>query len=698
MITLSLLGVLLLARVAALLGHAVPLSWWSPAAFLWQDVLVVLLFAGWEWLTRRRPAWTWTAYGLMAVYAALNVPLLRLLSSPLTVPMLRATRGALADSIFHQLTGETMAIILGLTAAAVLLPFLLRGIKLRPWPRAGLIAAGCLLVALGPPAARRVDTNGLNRNPVVALLDTSRPRLESRPGAVQDWRQSPISIPASIRKESGGANLSRFQSLARGRHVLLILLESAGAEYLKPYGADEDPMPNLTALAGESILFEHAYSVYPESIKGLLSILCSRYPAFDTSAESCARLRTPALAGRLARAGYRTALFHSGRFMYLGMESVVKGRGFQTLEDAGDIGGNHESSFGVEDEATVDRMLGWIDSLSPGEKFFVTYVPVAGHHPYSTPGPRPYPERTELDRYRNALHYGDSVLGKLFDGLKARHLYEHSLIIVLGDHGEAFGQHEGNYGHTMFLYEENLHVPFLIAAPGLIREPVRLARVASLIDTAPTVLNLLGLPIPPEFQGRSLLVEKRECLALFDTDYSLGLLGLRDGRWKFIYELETGRAKLFDLKSDPDEATNLAGANARRVTVYRDHLRQWAEAQRSLTLQPLSGGAWKKAWAGQKRLGRRGRLAGFLRAGLLRLRLAWERFPFFSGVSFSHSAERRRNSALWGPCAATMCSWRPNGTFCLQIGQFTMFAMTERCIHKRLSGPQPDGFRPFSQA
>jgi hypothetical protein len=82
-------------------------------------------------------------------------------------------------------------------------------------------------------------------------------------------------------------------------------------------------------------LFENAYSVYPESIKGLFSVLCSRYPAFDTRAEDYARIRTPSIAEVLAGDGCRTALFHSGRFMYLGMNAVIQRRGFETLGGRG---------------------------------------------------------------------------------------------------------------------------------------------------------------------------------------------------------------------------------------------------------------------------------------------------------------------------------------------------------------------------
>jgi hypothetical protein len=71
-------------------------------------------------------------------------------------------------------------------------------------------------------------------------------------------------------------------------------------------------------------------------------------------------------------------------------------------------------------------------------------------------------------------------------------------------------------------------------------------------------------------------------MALFCTDYSIGLLGLRDGDWKVIHELETGRSRLFDLRTDPEEQHDLSKLHAERTEVCRDHLLRWAAAQKYL--------------------------------------------------------------------------------------------------------------------
>ena len=151
----------------------------------------------------------------------------------------------------------------------------------------------------------------------------------------------------------------------------------------------------------------------------------------------------------------------------------------------------------------------------------------------------------------------------------------------MGDHGEAFGQHDGNYGHTFQIFEENIHVPLLIAAPGLIPNQIRSRQVVSLIDTTPGVLDLVGIPTSGRHQGRSLL-DPSARLAFFFADYSLGLLGLRDGDRKLIYEVDSNHSQLFDLIRDPGESLDLSAKQNGLTRWYVDNLRSWIAAQRAL--------------------------------------------------------------------------------------------------------------------
>jgi len=564
----SLLVVFILAKLAMLAGHHVQFSWWSPFAYFWQDAAVMLIFAAIELCLGSRSLIAWALYTCLALYAAINIPVTRAMGTPLTWPMWRAAGGTLADSMWHYVTWLNILLCASVLSAALVAPCILGRISLRP-----LIAALLILVLLGPAAVSRVDTLGLERNAWTALVLSALPHVPTRASAAD--RRTPT---FDHTRDDG---LAFRRGAAAGRNIVLVSLESTAAQYLGVYGARPDVMPNLSRLSRSAIVFENAYAVYPESIRGLFSILCSAYPAFDSAPEMYAHAPCQSVAEVLSGSGYRTALFHSGRFMYLGMEEVIRNRGFQTLADAGDIGGRHNSSFGVDEPSTVARILSWIDALPPRTRFFVTYLPIAGHHPYDTPEPGPFPEHDEFSLYRNALHYGDASLGTLIRGLEARGLDRNTLWIILGDHGEAFGQHDGNFGHTFYLYEENVHVPFLIAAPGLIPQPVRSSKIVSLVDTAPTILELAGLSAPQGYQGRSML-DGTPRMALFFADYSLAMLGLRDGPRKFIYELDSGRSKLFDLAHDPAEKIDLVLQYGEQAHRYAQDLRSWSAAQKHL--------------------------------------------------------------------------------------------------------------------
>jgi hypothetical protein len=573
----SVLLALAIARMAMLAGHDLQRSWWSPFAYLWHDAAIALLFAAMDRRLRVRPRMAWTLYALVVAYIVINVPITRVMSTPMTWTMWRAAGGALSDSILLYVTLPNVLWIVTIVTAAAVGPLadqvLNRTLGHAGNPSRVLMAFLVAIVGLGPLAGVRVDTHGLERNAWSALIVSALPRLSASASSA-DWR-----LPRSS-DAAGVDDLRHLRGAAAGRNVIFVSLESTAAQYLGLYGAAPDVAPNLSALARSGVVFDNAYAVYPESIKGLFSTLCSVYPAFDRTIESDARGPCRSIAAILGSAGYRAALFHSGRFAYLGMDAVVRGRGYDVLADAGDIGGNHESSFGVDDRSTVDRMLAWIDGIPHGVPFFLTYLPIAGHHPYEVPARGPFPTGDEFGRYRNALRYGDTVLGHLMAELRARGLEANTVWLLMGDHGEAFGQHDGNFGHTLQLYDENVHVPFVLAAPGLIARQIRSTRVISTIDAAPTLLDALGLTPNDSYQGRSVL-DDRPRMALFFADYSLGLLGLRDGRRKYIYELESGRSRLFDVERDPREMHNVTESNPEAAQWYQQRLRHWSAAQKA---------------------------------------------------------------------------------------------------------------------
>lgn len=565
------------ARVPVLGG---PSAARQAAAGVWQDLALALAFglvAGLllalaagraASIQRAADGLVWTAYAAVAFWLALNLPAALLLGGPLTWPMLAGAGAALADSVAMVLSWSRVLGLAIVLFAAALLPRWLR--SWRPGMPTVLLLAALLLVGLlgsrlAPPPG------GGHRNAMVALVTTAW-RSAAAAAAVQGIPPDDrVSLPA----EGPSADLRVLEGRAKGRNIVWVVLESTGAAYLRPYGAAEDVMPRLTRLAQQGIVFEQAYTVYPESVKGLYSLLCSRETAAYQQAADYAARRRPCtdLAGVLRDAGYATRLYHSGRFAYLGMHDIVADRGFDRLLDAGDIGGPYVSSFGTDDGATVDRILSDLDQRTPGRPFFLMVLPIAGHHPYESPGqgPRPFGEEDNFHRYLSDLAMGDASLGRLIDGFDARGLGRETLWVISGDHGEAFEQHPGNVVHSLFVYEENVRVPLIIAAPGLTDRgdlPRRAPQVASLIDVAPTVLALLGGAVPADWRGRSLLPPLAG-VARFYTDHTTWQSGLRQDHWKYILDHDRGSGQLFDLRVDPGELTDVAARYPERAARYR---------------------------------------------------------------------------------------------------------------------------------
>lgn len=568
---------------------------WTTVALVAEDLWVTLGFAlcvaAVALIARRRPARASlaafsvaTLYVAIAAWSAVNVPVARLLSMPLTYAFLHATGSALGDSVATAATPSNMGVPVLLLAGSLAFARWVRPrLRLHRSAVAVIGAIVMVMLALAPAARRQIELSGLGRNAVWVLAETTAARWWTA-----RHRERP-SLAAAVCAPDGPApsdppfdadpTVAAWLASARGRSIVWVILESTGARSLGVYGnTAQDAMPHLNALARESLIFDAAYTSYPESIKGLYSVLCSREPPTSTDASAYGVGYVPCrpIAEELAHAGYRTGLFHSGWFAYLGMRAVVEGRGFHELRDAGTLVSPHRSSFGVDEQTTVDALLAFVDATPAPQPFFAVFMPIAGHHPYHAPGTasRPFPEQSDHDAYANDLHVADDAFARLRAGVRARAREDQVVYVVIGDHGEAFREHPGNIAHALFLYEENVRVPFFVAVPGgapLVHPPRRIAAPVSLIDLAPTTLTLAGLRIPGQYQGRPLVGPGRAVprIVRFATEQGTRRVGLRDGRWKMILDEDSGRAQLFDLAADSEERADVSAAHPDRLRRYR---------------------------------------------------------------------------------------------------------------------------------
>jgi arylsulfatase A-like enzyme len=152
----------------------------------------------------------------------------------------------------------------------------------------------------------------------------------------------------------------------------------------------------------------------------------------------------------------------------------------------------------------------------------------------------------------------DAAIGALDDAIEAQGLRDRTMVIVVADHGEGFGEHGTKY-HTMNVYEELIRVPLFISGPGI--KPRRVTAPTTLVDLGPTLLDLYGVPTPSRFLGQSLVPFLRGENPKLTRPIAAERQGTRTlvlGDTKVIVDSSRGREEIYDLAADPEEAVNLA--------------------------------------------------------------------------------------------------------------------------------------------
>jgi hypothetical protein len=191
-----------------------------------------------------------------------------------------------------------------------------------------------------------------------------------------------------------------------------------------------------------------------------------------------------------------------------------------------------------------------------GDKPFVVWIHYDGpHKPYDAEGD------TDRERYSGEVLSNDRALRKLFDGLEVRGLLDNTLIILSADHGEEFYEH-GGATHGLTLYDEILHVPMIIRAPGGVVRGEILQNTAA-VDVAPTLLSLMGITAPESFApfGLDLFQTSADSVVFsfgrLTKAANVGEASTVRGTYKLIYNFKMQSAQLYDLATDPAERTNL---------------------------------------------------------------------------------------------------------------------------------------------
>ncbi|MBR9651451.1 sulfatase-like hydrolase/transferase [Thalassovita aquimarina] len=366
------------------------------------------------------------------------------------------------------------------------------------------------------------------------------------------------------------------------RNAIVFAYESTPAKQVQGWGGTLPVTPHLAASLKHALAFDRAYAHVPASNYFLVSIFSAIAPELSpvSMLASWPDLDATYLPEVMGLNGLRTAFFNSSDNRFQNTEGLVQATGFDQIGDYRDWDcetGVYEFESVTDkylntssDLCTIDEIVKWIEKR-PDDPFFLAFRTGMTHYPYF-PGedPQDYVEDETYNDYLNALRVGDEAFGKLMAYLDESGLAEETLVVVLGDHGEAFGEH-GTYVHAAGINEENVHIPMALINPQLF-DGTRSDLIVGIADIGPTIADLLGFPIPSAWQGKSVFADNRKNGVLFFSPWNGFLVGYREGDEKFIYNGHSGEMALYDLASDPEEQNNLADADPAATSAARDKL------------------------------------------------------------------------------------------------------------------------------
>ena len=373
------------------------------------------------------------------------------------------------------------------------------------------------------------------------------------------------------------------------RNVVIVILESTGAAATTPYNPLLDTTPFLQELSKRSVLVERAYSVVPYTSKALVAILggIEPRPGLALTESFPGGMPGRCLADLLGEQGYQTVYFQSATKTFEERGRLVRNLGFADFFPGDEMdheGFERSNYFGYEDDIMLAPSRRWLETH--GRKpFFASYLTIAPHHDYLAPSGRYGRQQFDTDparnRWLNAIRNQDFFLRHLFQQYQELGLVENTVFVIVGDHGEGFGEH-GRNTHAEIMWNEVLHVPMIVHDLSQALS-TRITHPVTQLDIVPTVLDLLGFDVASgTYAGQSIFAEQRDRLIMAACYADNKCAAVVDGNWKFIHHFNLRPDELFDLTSDVQESRNLADLYVGQIQQWRADLLRWQRSVRAM--------------------------------------------------------------------------------------------------------------------
>jgi choline-sulfatase len=384
---------------------------------------------------------------------------------------------------------------------------------------------------------------------------------------------------AGCHRDSGGGDgkVGKFP----GAPIVLISIDTLRSDHLPAYGYHGVETPALDALRRDAVLFERVYSHTPLTLPSHVSMLTGQLPGRhgvrDNVGYPFDAARHPFLPRLFHDAGYATGAAVSA-YVLRGETGLAKG--FDLYDDGvslrpTEVLGNSQRPGGESTRAA----LSWLTRVEAERKPFFLFLHLyEPHTPYEPP--EPFASRYSAVPYDGEIAAADAIVGDFLAELKKRGIYDQAVILLLSDHGEGLGDH-GEQEHGILLYREALQVPLLLKLPGGKLGGTSVAAPAEIVDVAPTLLALAGLPLPSGLDGASLLDLRRPDASArriySETWYPrlhFGWSELASMIEDHSHYIDAPQPELYDLAADPGERKNVLASERRTYAALRSSVAQ----------------------------------------------------------------------------------------------------------------------------
>lgn len=371
--------------------------------------------------------------------------------------------------------------------------------------------------------------------------------------------------PAFIDDKKLSRSLPKLPNTFKPNNVVVIVLESVAKEYVfNTTNNNKIPMPFLKKLSEQGLWFNNHYTTGNNSALAGFGLLSGNYSnPTPQHFEMREDIHIPSIATWLKKS-HDSVFIISGNMKYFCAKGLIK-NSFNSSYDLSLIPALRDKirTHGyVSEPDGFEYFLSHLNSLKP--PFITVYWSDAAHYPYKDYG-SDYRVRSNtkvsLNLYLNNLNLLDNEIKKIYETLQKRKLLDDTLFIVIGDHGEGFGQHPSSWIHGTTLNEEQIKVPLLIYQSKIFK-PQIINEITSSVDLLPTILNILDIQYDTkELQGNSLVSNNKMRKYIFVYGDEDELASIDQHKNKMIIDFSKGECKLYNLARDPRELNSQACNN-----------------------------------------------------------------------------------------------------------------------------------------